>query len=281
MATNIGIDLGGSKVRFLARVNDDQIVSQYPTGISFTPDMLYGLIIEFCIKESIIPETIGIGVPGLVKDNKIVECEVLPLFKGLKPSDFKIYDKIPTFLNDVNAGLLDIIDSLPKSSICLLVMAGTSIGASFSINGNLYIGSTGLAGELGYYPLKFNNSIKNLVNIVGGQSIISRLKLSPTEINEYILNEDSSVMNEIKMAGYTLGCSIAGMINFLNPSHVFLGGGTFQYAGYLESTLDAIEKHCLPELFSCCIVSEATSGNNIVAKGALVGGIQEAKSFNK
>lgn len=81
-------------------------------------------------------------------------------------------------------------------------------------------------------------------------------------------------MEAVEIAGTSLGQAAAGMINFLNPSHLFLGGGTLQYPRYQEAVLKAIHQHTLPDLLACCEISAPPSGENSVASGALIAGLK-------
>lgn len=96
-------------------------------------------------------ESIGIGVPGISNDTLINYTCNLPL------RDVEIRDYIKTHLpiyvsNDANCATIaeyQVVDGRLFSNYAL-VTYGTGIGAGIIINGLLYNGTTGAAGEIGH-----------------------------------------------------------------------------------------------------------------------------------
>lgn len=102
-------------------------------------------------------EMIGIGVPGIIKNNKIVyTCNL-----SLKDSYFvrKLRTKLPVFLaNDALCATLaeyQLIDNCKYPNYALLTV-GTGVGAGMIFHGCVYEGRNGYAGEVGHMVIRKN-----------------------------------------------------------------------------------------------------------------------------
>ena len=100
-------------------------------------------------------EAVGIGVPGIIKNNKIVyTCNL-----SLEDPYFinKIHSKLPIYLvNDALCATIaeyKIIDH-SKYDNYMLVTVGTGIGSGMIINQMVYEGKNGYAGEVGHMIIK-------------------------------------------------------------------------------------------------------------------------------
>lgn len=102
-------------------------------------------------------QAIGIGVPGIIKNNRIVyTCNL-----SLKDSYFvrKIRTKLPVYLaNDALCATLaeyQLVDHCKYENYALLTI-GTGIGAGLIFNGKIYEGRNGYAGEVGHMVIRKN-----------------------------------------------------------------------------------------------------------------------------
>ena len=272
MGVHVGVDLGGSKLRIVANLRGDLVSEQSLSGPEFNPEMLSRKIEDYCARQGIHPDTIGIAVPGLLQPPQIIQCDDLPNFSKTDGSTIGIPGIPTSLLNDVDAGLIDALTYLPPNTTCLFIMAGTTVGASVAINGKPFSGVSGFAGELGYFPINEDGESTRLDKIAGGRYIISKLCASPEEITSRVLHRDQKYISAVNNAGQALGGVISGVISLLNPSYVVVGGGTLRFPGYFESMQNEIERTCLAATLKDCSIFKAASGENVVAKGALLAG---------
>ena len=144
------------------------------------------------------------------------------------------------------------------------------LGIGIVINGQLYYGKSGFAGEFGHIPF-FNNEIicrcgkrgcletevsgtaltrifkEKLTN--GSSSILSTMKID--EINfEHIIqaanNDDVLAIEQIAAMGEKLGRGIAVLINIFNPELVILGGSLAETGEYIRLPVkSALNKYSL------------------------------------
>lgn len=272
MGIHIGVDLGGTKVRIVSHIDGEIIASQNSSGPDFTPEMLSLQIKNYCATQEIQPDTIGIAAPGLIQYPKILQSDDLPHFSNTDASDIGIPGVPTALLNDVDAGLIDVMSQLPADATCLLVMVGTTVGTSLAINGKPFSGASGFAGELGYFPMFEKGELTRLDKIAGGRYIIEKIGASPEKITSEIQQGNQDYISAVNNAGRALGRIVSGIMSFINPSHVVVGGGTFRFPGYFESMLNEIETTCLNDIFDACTINRVSSGENVVANGAMLAG---------
>ena len=154
----------------------------------------------------------------------------------------------------------------------LFINLDHGIGLGIVINGQLYYGKSGFAGEFGHIPF-FNNEIichcgkkgcleteasgealKRMViqKIQGGSTTaISRKHKKPEDIQlediiDAALNEDVLAIELIEEVGEKLGKATATLINLFNPELVILGGAMAQAQDYIRLPVkSAINKYSL------------------------------------
>lgn len=112
---------------------------------------------EYVDKNSYRAKAIGIGIPGIIKDNKITyTCNL-----SLKDSYFvrKIHTKLPVYLaNDALCATLaeyTVVDNCKYDNYALMTI-GTGIGAGLIFNKQIYEGRNGYAGEVGHMVIRKN-----------------------------------------------------------------------------------------------------------------------------
>lgn len=165
-----------------------------------------------------------------------------------------------------------IASNLSSYKNILYINISWGLGMGMVIDGKLYYGATGFAGELGHFPL-FDNEIfcrcgkKGCLEteasglamhrlLVAKHNVGARSILSPKiESGETIRLEDfidavkqgDTLMIEIvEEIGNKLGKGLAGMINVFNPELVIIGGTIAETGEYLlMSTISSIRRYSL------------------------------------
>ena len=131
------------------------------------------------------------------------------------------------------------------------------------------MGASGLAGELGYMPMRINGEVKRLDELAGGAFLAAKLNINAKRLAELAKNGDAATLAVIREGGDSLGLAIAAVINLLNPSRLALGGGTFSLPGYFDAAREAAAQHTIPELWQTCSISMVRSGETVAALGAV------------
>lgn len=262
----LGIDLGGTKMLLLQ--GDKQ--AKIPTGKDFDREHFKVAILDFIQNHQLEVQALGIAVPGLVQNNQIVECDVLPLLNGFSPENEWKDLPFRVFLsNDIKAALTQEYGDVEDSFTGGVIMVGTGIGAAMIAAGKPILGADGWAGELGYFPIPHNGKIKRLDELAGGQYMANSLGLTASEMVHKAFEGDRGVLKTIQNGGYFLGLAIAGLINLLNPFEIAMGGGTLRLPGYWRAMTEAVEKHVIPDLWKPGMLKKVSSGEQIVALGAI------------
>lgn len=130
----------------------------------------------------------------------------------------------------------------------LYVIVGTGIGAGFILDGKLYRGARGLAGELGHTTIVPNGPLCMCGNrgcveaLAAGPAIVARYKmLEPDALEDFTARQviaaararNAHAQQAIREAGEYLGIGLANVTNLLNPEMIALGGGVAMDAGEL------------------------------------------------
>lgn len=284
----IGIDLGGTKTLFAlvskktgevlktvkkknkSELNNDKIMEILIEGL----DELFNKI-SFK-KEDIV--LIGIGGAGQIdkKNGEIIfapnlNCKNLNLKNILE----KKYN-IPVFVdNDVNVATIGEMKfgSAKGCDNCVCVFVGTGVGAALVINGKIFDGISGTAGELGHTVIEVNgrkcNCGKNgcleayasrtaiekriKEEIDNGQnSVISQLlenksdKIRSSVLKTALELEDKLTFSVIDESAKYLACALSSVINFLNPEKIILGGGVIEGVEYFyHKTIEFTKEQAL------------------------------------
>lgn len=154
---NIGIDIGGRHIG-MALIDEkgkvhNKVIVDYPNDKS--AKYILSQINDYVKKYEDRAKAIGIGVPGIIKNNKIAyTCNLSiedPYFVK------KIHTNLPVYLaNDALCAMLaeyKVIDDCKYENYALVTI-GTGIGAGFIFNGKIYEGRNGYSGEVGHMVIK-------------------------------------------------------------------------------------------------------------------------------
>ena len=191
----------------------------------------------------------AVGIPSIVsKDKKtIISTPNLKGFNNIRFSD-KLQEKlgIPVFLDrDVNFLLMNDMNKLKidNTKTVLGFYVGTGFGNAICINGKLYAGKNGAAGELGHIPLYDVDEECTCGNIGCSETRCSGKRL------EYLAERyfpDVSIREVFKYHGNSpiilkfvkdLAIPIATEINILDPDYSIIAGGVTFMEGFPKDVL--------------------------------------------
>lgn len=266
----IGIDIGGTKMLQIAiegaEIRSRDLIS---TGRNFSGIDAEAEIDRF-IRSLPVDRSrchrIGIAVPGLVDENKmVIACDVLPALVGWMPSA-ALQSICPVHVcNDAEAALVRVMKDFPHSVVAV-VMVGTGIGAAMAIDGQIFRGANGWAGELGSIPIDIHGS--TLDDRASGAAILQQLDIDADRLQLLVEDRDPISLQTIERAGSALGLGLATFINLFNPAAIVLSGGTLHWHGYLAAALRSTERCALPDLWAACKIQLSPHDGDLVALGA-------------
>ncbi|MBF2077595.1 MAG: ROK family protein [Synechococcales cyanobacterium T60_A2020_003] len=281
----IGIDLGGTAIklgRFDAEGNGLQSVT-VPTPSPATPEAVLEAMLGAIAQVDPNSEgsAIGVGTPGPADAAGRVARVAINLqdWYNVPLADWlEAKTGLPTVLaNDANcAGLGEywLGAGRPFQNLILLTL-GTGVGGAIILNGQLFVGHNGTAGELGLITLNPDGPPCNsgnrgsLEQYASVQAIRRRTGLEPHELGQKAQAGDLEAIAFWQDYGRDLGAGLTSLIYVLTPEAVILGGGVAASAPYfLPSVWAEIEQRVLPSSREGLQILTATLGNQAGMVGA-------------
>lgn len=293
----IGVDIGGTNFRIGTVSKDGQLMNfEKKSSRSLVTDNaverigkeIEEYIIRYELEGKI--KAIAIGVPSIVSKDKSFVYST-PNLKGIDNVDLgnllSNYLKLPVYIDrDVNYLLLNDIQvnklDTEGDKTILGFYVGTGFGNALYINGSIYSGKNGVAGELGHIPMYGVTERCGCGNIGCAETICSGLYLEKIK-NEYFPNtliDDIFVKHSkepiIEQFVKSIGLIIATEVNILDPNYVILAGGVISMDGFPKDFLVAEIKKSLrkpyPEKNLEFIFTELTQQSGVLGSAAYVFG---------
>jgi glucokinase-like ROK family protein len=226
---------------------------------------------------------LGLSTPGTVDLNEgvLIFAPNLHWRNVHLRKTFSDHTGLTVFIeNDANAAAIaeHLFGAARKNLDFIFVFAGVGIGGGLFLNGNLYRGKNGFAGEIGHSPIMaepFLNpchcgnrgcweTYANQFSII--QRIQARLQVKRDSIIPEIMKQknlplsiliiklaaekgDSEALDALAETGTAMGQGFASLINIFNPEKIILGGPLSIVGNYLLPTISTTaRKHSLPEI---------------------------------
>lgn len=253
---NIGIDIGGRHTS-IALIHDNQIKvrkDMHYTLDTFVPEDLFRVINSFIEDYEDEIESIGIGIPGFATDTLINYTCNLPLV------DFEVTDyiktKLPIYIsNDANCAAIaeyEIIDRKMFSNY-IFVTIGTGIGSGIILNGSLYTGSTGVAGEIGHIVIEKDGLFCKcgrrgcFERYASVSALLERTNLDSLNEVFYLSEKNEKIQRVLDEYIENLAEGLANVINMYDPEMLVLGGGLSEYG---DKILHKLKSMILPKIYN-------------------------------
>jgi glucokinase len=214
-------------------------------------------------------KAIGVGAPGWVNYSAGIVNDLtnMPGWQSVPlAEELERENGIPAFVdNDANVMAIgEMVYGAGKgfqNFICLTL--GTGVGGALIINGDLYRGMSGLAGEVGHMTIDMNGRqcacgargcleryvgnrfiIENAVERLRGKSaaansIILKLvdnqleRITPKLLSQAAADGDEIALEVWRETGNYLGIALACLVNLLNPECFIVGGGVANAGRFL------------------------------------------------
>lgn len=246
---------------------------------------------------------IGMGCPGIIDTERgvvlssanIPFLEDYPLSKKIR----KIF-KVPVAIgNDVNVGLLgEQRHGAAKGYRHVVgIFLGTGVGGGLILNGEIYCGATGGAGEIGHLRFETEGNLCGcgqrgcLETFVGRMGMASEAnilaargqapqlfamtegditKIKSGALARAIKAGDKSLRKVLENRSECLGKAMANLVNLLNPEIFVLGGGIMEALGNIILPVAEAEmkRYAMKDLIREVKVVPAKLGDFAIVKGA-------------
>lgn len=294
-----GFDLGGTQLKYGLIDEAGTIVfkdkTPTPTTIAGLIELIRSVWAEMKAKGGAPIASAGFGFPGIysLRDRRVLQS---PNYPGL--DDFDLAPAlagavdVPHWVNnDANlAGYGEWACGAGRGTSSLVLLTiGTGIGSGVILDGELWMGACGFAGELGHVVVNPEGDVCNCgvrgcmeteaaaPKVIKNYQAFSGRTESVTAEDVYMKAKagDEDARQSFAQAGYYLGIGLGIVINFLNPEKILLGGGVMTTGEYLLAPAIAeARRRCFKASFACCSIEKAVLGND----AGLVGAAAWAKS---
>lgn len=255
----------------------------------------------------------GISIPGTVD----IDQGILIFAPNLQWRNVplrRIYSErtgLKVFIeNDANAAAIAerLFGMARTSSDFIFVFAGAGIGGGLFLNGNLYRGKNGYAGEIGHFPIMAEplqnpchcGNLGCWETYANQDSIIKRAQshieakrssflpklmmeqnapLSISIIKQAADMGDEGAIQSFAESGRAMGQGLAGLINIFNPEKIILGGPLSAAGQYLlRSIKDSVLHHSMSEIGQQADVALSSFGADASLIGAIAIVLDDALS---
>jgi predicted NBD/HSP70 family sugar kinase len=249
---------------------------------------LTGKVIEAADVENdrILGMGVGLSGPIDVAAGSVHSGKILPGWAGVKPAD-ELASRLGLLVhldNDANLGALAEVTLGAgigaRDAIYLMVSGG--VGAGLILDGELYRGSGGTAGELGHVLVDESGPICRCGNrgclemMAGGHAILSLLRpshgdgLTLDDVIALSVEGDSGARRAIADSGRVLGRSVAAIVNAFNPELVIVGGRVSAAGDVLLDPLrEAVHRYAIPSAARDVRITRGVLGERAEVLGAL------------
>jgi predicted NBD/HSP70 family sugar kinase len=246
---------------------------------------------------------IGIGMPGFVDSKKGLNYSFLTAGETSITQYIKDKVGVPAFIEN-DSSLIALAElkfgAARNKKSAMVVNLGWGIGLGLILNGELFHGYNGFAGEFSHLPLFSNNKLcscgkmgcleteASLVVVVekalegirnGRVTMIKEEQLTDNldEASYAVIHAagkgDKFAVELLSESGYNIGRGVAILIHLLNPETIVLGGRGAS-AGKIWRTpiQQALNEHCIPRLAVNTEIEISTLGYDaeLIGAGALV-----------
>jgi glucokinase len=305
----IGVDLGGTNLRIAAVSERGEILEIITTstevgrGRDYVIDEMTASIQKLAEKhkDKGALSGVGIGVPGII-DMSTGMLRESPNLPGW--SDYPVREEIERRLgsrvileNDANAAALGefwLGAGKGMSDLCMLTL-GTGVGGGLILNGTVWHGMTGMAGELGHITVDRDGppcgcGSRGCVEQYASATAVKRMALEKVgerhapelakvmerdkeitakHVFQLAMAGDPAAVEIFRTVGEALGVVLAGFINALNlPMYVVGGGVSAGWEAFAPRMFEVVRKR---SFVYAATMPEKNRKGTIIAKAELGG----------
>ncbi|TVR60546.1 MAG: ROK family protein [Spirochaetaceae bacterium] len=307
----IGFDMGGTKMLAAVLNAEYEVVAKNKekTPSEAGNEEVFASIVE-CVDEVLEKAGvkrknlcgIGIAIPGPID----VANGIVYRTPNLGLLEFPLRDRlseaigVPVVLeNDVNAGVYgEFVKGCARGFLHVVgLFPGTGIGGGLILDGKLYRGSRGAAGEIGHTIVQTDGPLCGCGSHGCLESVASRTAIAKDVIGlaasgkaPYVFENagtdirkvksgtllkaieagDTAVADVVYRAADFLGIGMANCVNIFNPEIIVLGGGLVEKFGaeYIARADTSMRRHAMSHLVADVRIKAAILGDYAAIIGA-------------
>jgi glucokinase len=288
-----GFDIGGTDIKYGLVDRDGRLVDRSKVR---SPETIEGILATLeeawrRLKKSA-PGPIrscGFGIAGFysVRERKVLQSPNYPSLDGypLIPALRRFIDVPVRAGNDANMAAFGEFKHGAGQGVRSLVLltVGTGIGSGLILDGKLWQGEGGFAGEIGHITVNPEGS----ACACGGRGCLETEASAPRLVRDFraltgrtdvtdsrdvyrlAKGGDAAALESFRRLAYWLGIGIGTVVNLLNPERILLSGGVVA-AGriLLDPVVEEARRRSNPLSFAGCRIEKAALGNDAGLVGA-------------
>ncbi|MGE7385581.1 ROK family transcriptional regulator [Streptomyces sp. NPDC004126] len=231
---------------------------------------------------------VGLGVPGPidVESGTLGSTAILPGWAGINPrQELSQRLGVPVYVdNDANLGALgELVWGSGRGVRDLAyIKVASGVGAGLVINGQIYRGPGGTAGEIGHITLDESGPVCRCGNrgcletFAAARYVLPLLQgthgpeLTMEKVVELARGGDPGCRRVITDVGRHIGSGVASLCNLLNPSRIVLGGSLAEAGELVLAPIrESVGRYAIPSAARQLSVLTGSLGNRAEVLGAL------------
>ncbi|MER7822825.1 MULTISPECIES: ROK family transcriptional regulator [unclassified Streptomyces] len=231
---------------------------------------------------------VGLGVPGPidVESGTLGSTAILPGWAGINPrQELSQRLGVPVYVdNDANLGALGelVWGSGRGVKDLAYIKVASGVGAGLVINGQIYRGPGGTAGEIGHITLDESGPVCRCGNrgcletFTAARYVLPLLQgthgpeLTMERVVELARDGDPGCRRVITDVGRHIGSGVASLCNLLNPSRVVLGGSLAEAGELVLAPIrESVGRYAIPSAARQLSVLTGNLGGRAEVLGAL------------
>jgi predicted NBD/HSP70 family sugar kinase len=174
----------------------------------------------------------------------------------------------------------------------IYVKAGTGIGGCLVTDGQVYRGGRGLSGDVTHVRVADSGerpcscgSRGCLETVASGAALAHQLterRLPVTTTHDVIAavtDAEPTAVTLVRHAGGLLGVALSGLVNFLNPDAVVIGGALSSLDVYVAAARGVLYERCLPSMTQSLSIEASIAGPDaaLIGLGHLVRAVADVR----
>jgi len=293
----VGVDFGHSHLRVAVGNLAHQVLAEEAEPIDVDVSAAQGFDRAEQLVERLIASTgfrrekvigMGLGVPGPidVETGTLGSTAILPGWAGTNPRE-ELAARLGVEVhvdNDANLGALgELVWGSGRGARDLAyIKVASGVGAGLVINGQIYRGPGGTAGEIGHITLDESGPVCRCGNrgcletFTAARYVLPLLHsshgpdLTMTEVVRLARAGDPGCRRVVADIGRHVGSGVANLCNLLNPSRVVLGGDLAEAGDLvLDPIRDSVSRYAIPSAARRLTVVPGALGGRAEVLGAL------------
>jgi glucokinase len=262
MTLTIGLDVGGTKILGVVRAADGSILDEHRAESSYDREGVLGgmaAVVTRLQRRDVV--ALGIGIAGLVTpDGRLRYGPNLP---GVEEVDIRGEMAARTGLttsvdNDANvAGYAEVVQGAARGCRhALVVTLGTGIGGALIVDGEIFRGANGFAGEIGHWSVERGGAIcacgerghweaiasGSALGRLGREAVAAGRLVAADPVDGHTIGAlaargDGAAIAVLAEYADNVAIGLAGLATILDPEVIVISGGVVELGALLFEPL--------------------------------------------